>query len=341
MPNFNKSKGFKLSGNPFQKNFSSAMKQSDVPMYDRGHNEQFFNLMNKYEDRARDTAMERFYDELGYTEHGSQSNKPLSNVADVYSDYDGDIRYITGGADQHHRDKANIETYNRWHSDGGNIYNESPSTEYSTNNTERMDQYRQLVEDIKYGRPGAQDAMDAFVRQDYQGGTSWGDGAEKQHFDQDMANIRVAESDRLGNTAAEKSRTSEIEDEMARRTNIAQSMANTKAAAEYEADAIAAAKGKEGSKKHDKSIAEYKANNPLELPYEGAEDPRLPGTIKRGHDKFHHSTNPLTDDTYSTSQSGNLIDMLSEFGSSPEKTPMEKSGFKMKGSHHYGKKKKV
>lgn len=30
MPNFNKSKGFKLSGNPFQKNFPGAFKQSDV-----------------------------------------------------------------------------------------------------------------------------------------------------------------------------------------------------------------------------------------------------------------------------------------------------------------------
>ncbi len=30
MPNFNESKGFKLSGNPFQKNFPGAFKQGDV-----------------------------------------------------------------------------------------------------------------------------------------------------------------------------------------------------------------------------------------------------------------------------------------------------------------------
>ena len=338
MPNFNKSKGFKLKSgnNPFQKNFSSPNKQTDVPMHERGHNEQFFNLMNKGEDRARDYAMEKFYDELGYTEHAPQSGEALRTEVDFHNDFDtDDVRYITGGAAQHYKDKDLMRAYNKHHTEGGGTFNPSTSTEY---NTDRMSQYNQLVEDIKYGRPGAQDAMDAFVRQGYTGNY---EAADKQQFDQDMANIRISEADRLGAAAAERSRTHDIEDEIERRTNIAQSMANTKAAAEYEAEVAAAAKGKEGSKKYDKSIAEYRANNPLELPYVDAEDPRGARTIKKGHDKFHHRTNPVTDDTYSTSQSGNLIDMLSEFGSSPEKTPMEKSGFKMKGSHHYGKKKKV
>ena len=323
MPKFNKSKGFKLKGgnNPFKRNFSSPNKQTS-------RNEQFWADQEGSMDTARRTAMEDFYDDLGYTEHDNLGRAVKNTVAvdqeghhQVPGLHEG-AKYVTGGAAQHADDQWTMKRDNKYYMDEG-------ATEYTS---PRMDQYNKLVEDIKVGAPGAQDAMDNFLTQNAPG------GGQQDQFEQDLANIRVAEADRRGADAAERYRTSNFEQEVMRRADVARELANQKAAAEYEAAAAGAAKGKPGSKRYNQSVAEWKSNNPLELPYDVRSSSPGSKSARKGEDRY----GPVDDTTYSTGASGNLIDMLSDFGRNvPEDTPMEKSGFKMKGPKRGKYKKKV
>tara|TARA_R100000458_G_C8256477_1_gene232548 strand:- start:498 stop:1340 length:843 start_codon:yes stop_codon:yes gene_type:complete len=279
-------------------------------------------------DIARKNAMEDFYDDLGYTAHDNLGRAVKDTVVVDQEGHhqvpgsDKGAEYVTGGASQHSKDQWTMKRDNQYYMDEG-------ATEYTS---PRMDQYNQLVEDIKVGAPGAEDAMNNFLTQNAPG------GGEQDQFEQDFANIRVAETGRRGADAAEKQRTSNFEQEVMRRTDVAQELANQKATAEHEAAAAAAAKGKPGSKRYNQSVAEWKSNNPLELPYNVKSSSPGSRSARKGEDRY----GAVDDTTYSTGASGNLIDMLGDFGRNvPENTPMEKSGFKMAGSYHYGKKKKV
>ena len=115
------------------------------------------------------------------------------------------------------------------------------------------------------------------------------------------ASGRLAEQKRQGDLGAQRSTQDAFEREVMRRTNLAQGLANQKA---KEAEAEQAKIDAMSNRQRKKYLKEQEAEKAYEANLEKAQDEIM------GVPDF-------------------------------EKTPMEKSGFKMGGSYHYGKKKKV